>query len=98
MGKEKRLFLLAVMTVMMSTAGYSQKIEAGKTHTIKNHTDGENYEIIAGSSKDKPTKVFNETSLTFKNNDESNIVGIKFIKNNNFQNGKIEFTNKKMEK
>ena len=95
MGKEKRLFLLAVMTVMMSTVGYSQKIEAGKTHTIKNHTDGENYEIIAGSSKDKPTKVFNETSLTFKNNDESNIVGIKFIKNNNFQNGKIEFTNKK---
>ena len=90
MGKEKRLFLLAVMTVMMSTAGYSQKIEAGNTHTIKNHTDGDNYEIIAGSSEDKPTKVFNETNMTFNSG-----TGIKFIRNDNFKNGKIEFTNKK---
>ena len=29
MGKEKRLFLLAVMTVMMSTAGYSEVIQIG---------------------------------------------------------------------
>ena len=90
MGKEKRLFLLAVMTVMMSTVGYSQKIEAGNTHTIKNHTDGDNYEIIAGLSEDKQTKVFNETNMTFNSG-----TGIKFIRNDNFKNGKIEFTNKK---
>lgn len=92
MGKEKRLFLLAVMTVMMSTAGYSKEIEisAGKKQTIKSYTDGDNYKIIAGSSKETPTKVVNETNMTFKNG-----VGIKFEKNKDFSNGKIEFTNKK---
>ena len=41
MGKEKRLFLLAVMTVMMSTAGYSEikhDINDGKTD-YKNETE-----------------------------------------------------------
>lgn len=92
MGKEKRLFLLAVMTVMMSTVGYSKEIEisAGKKQTIKSYTDGDNYKIIAGSSKETPTKVVNETNMTFKNG-----VGIKFEKNKDFSNGKIEFTNKK---
>lgn len=38
MGKEKRLFLLAVMTVMMSTVGYSAQITVGNKENKKNET------------------------------------------------------------
>ena len=38
MGKEKRLFLLAVMTVMMSTAGYGAVIEMPKE--VNKNTNG----------------------------------------------------------
>ncbi len=38
MGKEKKLFLLAVMTVMMSTAGYSAQITVDKSENKKNET------------------------------------------------------------
>lgn len=94
MGKEKRLFLLAVMTVMMSTAGYSEVIQIGagdnKTITDTEYKNGNSYQITAGVSKEKPTKVFNETNMIFNSG-----TGIKFNKNKNFSNGKIEFTNNK---
>ena len=38
MGKEKKLFLLAVMTVMMSTVGYSAQITVGNKENKKNET------------------------------------------------------------
>ena len=44
MGKEKRLFLLAVMTVMMSTVGYGVVIDSPeKSISVK---QDEKYEII----------------------------------------------------
>ena len=80
MGKEKKLFLLAVMTVMMSTAGYSEVIQIGagdnKTITDTEYKNGNSYQITAGSSKEKPTKVFNETNMIFNSG-----TGIKFNKN-----------------
>ena len=39
MGKEKRLFLLAVMTVMMSTVGYAAQIPVGKDENKSNPTE-----------------------------------------------------------
>ena len=51
MGNEKRLFLLAVMTVLMSTAGYGAKIEfnaSPEEQYIENVKPSDTYQLNAG--------------------------------------------------
>ena len=61
MGKEKRLFLLAVMTVMMSTAGFSETfIGSEKTSTEKEiivDKKGQGHRVNSSDKTEDTTKV-----------------------------------------
>lgn len=67
MGNEKRLFLLAVMTVLMSTAGYGEKIEfnaSPEEQYIENVNPGDIYQLNQGKNKTDKTKVTNKSTIT----------------------------------
>ncbi len=82
MGKEKRLFLLAVMTVMMSTAGYGATVIGNngkpfgpnsqavripeKTEISVENDKDEGYRLNAGD-KDKKTTVIHNGKITVNN-------------------------------
>lgn len=86
MGKEKRLFLLAVMTVMMSTAGYGKVItvKPGTQQAITND-NGDTYIVQAGKTGETTIKVNGD--ITFKDG-----TGIKYEKENGNSAGKITGT------
>lgn len=83
MGKEKRLFLLAVMTVMMSTAGYGKVITV-KPGTLQAITkdNGDTYIVQAGKTGKTTIKV--NGNVTFKDG-----IGIKYEKENENSAGQI---------
>ena len=86
MGKEKRLFLLAVMTVMMSTVGYGKVItvKPGTQQGITND-NGDTYIVQAGKTGETIIKVNGD--ITFKDG-----TGIKYEKENGNSAGKITGT------
>lgn len=86
MGKEKRLFLLAVMTVMMSTVGYGktignngnpfrpskETIEIPKETEIQvDGTGDEGYRLNAGDTVDEKTIVTHNGKIIVNDNDLS---------------------------
>lgn len=79
MGKEKRLFLLAVMTVMMSTVGYGKDITSdnkeivSSPQTINKNETG--YNLIANESGNKTTTFRNNSTITVDGG-----TGIKFMR------------------
>ena len=83
MGKEKKLFLLAVMTVMMSTVGYGKVItvKPGTQQGITND-NGDTYIVQAGKTGETIIKVNGD--ITFKDG-----TGIKYEKENGNSEGKI---------
>ena len=78
MGKEKRLFLLAVMTVMMSTVGYGKDI-SGTTEKVEApqtiNKDETGYNLIANESGNKTTTFRNNSTITVDGG-----TGIKFMR------------------
>ena len=103
MGKEKRLFLLAVMTVMMSTVGYGAKIHEQfnrvkdqpdvvqkskeETFTVENKEDT-GYRVTAGQGEKDKTNIESYANITVENG-----VGIKLDLGEKAK-GKINVTNK----
>ena len=79
MGKEKRLFLLAVMTVMMSTVGYGKDITSDKKEIVSSpqtiSKDETGYNLIANESGNKTTTFRNNSTITVDDG-----TGIKFIR------------------
>lgn len=97
MGKEKRLFLLAVMTVMMSTVGYGteikkpinagEKIIVGKDEKIEANVDEEAYRLNAGEKNKDRTEFRNNGTITVNGG-----IGIKYNIKPNFE-GKNDASN-----
>ena len=97
MGKEKRLFLLAVMTVMMSTVGYGteikkpinagEKIIVGKDEKIEANVDEEAYCLNAGEKNKDRTEFRNNGTITVNGG-----IGIKYNIKPNFE-GKNDASN-----
>lgn len=92
MGNEKRLFLLAVMTVLMSTAGYGAKIEfnaSPEEQYIENVKPSDTYQLNAGKENEK-TKVTNKAEITIKSGTGINLYNKNSKGENIFTNeGKI---------
>ena len=86
MGKEKRLFLLAIMAVMISTIGYSETIDAGeKIVTNKEEikpvkTGEEGYRLNAGEKEKDRTELRNNGTIIVNGG-----VGIKYNVKPNYQ-------------
>ena len=88
MGKEKRLFLLAVMTVMISMAGYGEKIEfnaSPEEQYIEKIKPSDTYELKTGK-EDEKTKVTNKAELTVNS-------GTKVLLKSEGKKGENIFTN-----
>lgn len=73
MGKEKRLFLLAVMTVMMSTVGYSAQITVGNKENKKNETV---LEVGKETGVDNKGTFTNNNTINVNTSEETGVFGI----------------------
>ena len=75
MGKEKRLFLLAVMTVMMSTVGYSAQINVGKDGNDSNPT-GTVLEVGKETGVDNKGTFTNNGTINVNTTENKGVFGI----------------------
>lgn len=94
MGKEKRLFLLAIMAVMISTIGYSETINAGEKIIIDKEeikpvkTGEEGYRLNAGEKEKDRTELRNNGTIIVNGG-----VGIKYNVKPNYQGRNDVFNN-----
>lgn len=88
MGKEKRLFLLAVMTVMMSTVGYSAQIDV----TDKSEKNDGLLEVtgeVTGVQVNGSGEFTNNGEIVVKASKNTGVFGIENVKGNSINNGTI---------
>ena len=88
MGKEKRLFLLAVMTVIMSTAGYSAQIDA-IDKSEKNDGLLEVTGEVTGVQVNGSGEFTNNGEIVVKASKNTGVFGIENVKGNSINNGTI---------
>ena len=88
MGKEKRLFLLAVMTLMMSTVGYSAQIDV----TDKSEKNDGLLEVtgeVTGVQVNGSGEFTNNGEIVVKASKNTGVFGIENVKGNSINNGTI---------
>lgn len=89
MGKEKRLFLLAVMTVMMSTVGYSAQIPVGKDENKSNPTE-KVLEVGDETGVDNKGTFTNNGTINVKTDKTTGVFGIFNSAGTSTNNGTIK--------
>lgn len=89
MGKEKKLFLLAVMTVMMSTAGYSAQIPVGKDENKSNPTE-KVLEVGDETGVDNKGTFTNNGTINVKTDKTTGVFGILNNAGTSTNNGTIK--------
>lgn len=89
MGKEKKLFLLAVMTVMMSTAGYSAQIPVGKDENKSNPTE-KVLEVGDDTGVDNKGTFTNNGTINVKTDKTTGVFGILNNAGTSTNNGTIK--------